>query len=60
MPSLEKHEGWGNQFVVLHEAEKGAQIPTSRNIGETWGTPFSAWYPLIRPGVLHSVAMISD
>jgi hypothetical protein len=20
MPSLEKHEGWGNQFVVLHEA----------------------------------------
>jgi hypothetical protein len=20
MPSLEQHEGWGNQFVVLHEA----------------------------------------
>jgi hypothetical protein len=31
MPSLEKHEGWGNQFVVLHEA--GKRWPTRQRMG---------------------------
>jgi hypothetical protein len=26
MPSLENHEGWGNRFVVLHEAARMGQF----------------------------------
>ena len=31
MPSLEKHEGWGNQFVVLHEAANAGRPGPTRN-----------------------------
>jgi hypothetical protein len=32
MPSLENHEGWGNQFVVLHEAAKAGRPRHSKRI----------------------------